>query len=79
MTDYEANPRGIPKAPFVEKIDAFITPDQAEETLNKFQEMIQKFKYMESHNAQRRASLLEKIPEISQSCDMVLSFYPIYF
>ena len=36
----EGNPRGIPKAPFIEDVATFIKPDQAESTLEKFNEMM---------------------------------------
>ncbi|KAL3898820.1 MAG: hypothetical protein SGCHY_002482 [Lobulomycetales sp.] len=67
----EANPRGIPKAPFMERVEQFTTPESAEETLQKFNEMIGKFKYMQKSLNARKASLNQKIPEIESSCDMV--------
>ena len=42
-----------------------------EQTLMKFQEMIQKYRYMETHLLQRRGGLESKIPEIKKSFDLV--------
>jgi hypothetical protein len=38
--EIKGNPRGIPLAPFIEDIESFIQPDQAESTLEKFNEMM---------------------------------------
>ncbi|KAI9354854.1 Prefoldin subunit-domain-containing protein [Zopfochytrium polystomum] len=68
----EANPRGIPKAPFIDNVDTFLgAAADAEGTLLKFQEMIAKYKTMETHLLQRRAGLDSKIPEIKKTLDMV--------
>ncbi|KAJ3089959.1 hypothetical protein HK102_005062 [Quaeritorhiza haematococci] len=72
MATVETNPRGIPKAPFVDKVEEFVSDGQVEPVLRKFQEMIAKYKYMEIHLLQKRKSLETKIPEISKTLDMVL-------
>jgi prefoldin subunit 5 len=66
----EANPRGIPKAPFVDNVQKFLSGSH-EETLQKFQEMIQKYRFMENHLNSRFHSISSKIPEISNSLDLV--------
>ncbi|CAN6600746.1 prefoldin subunit 3 [Trichomonascus vanleenenianus] len=66
------NPRGIPQAPFVENVEEYVKDrSQVEPMLNKFQEMIQKYKYMETSTASRLAGLREKIPDIEKTLDMV--------
>eukprot|EP00842_Homolaphlyctis_polyrhiza_P004404 jgi/Hompol1/4965/HPOL_004056-RA len=66
-----SNPRGIPTAPFVDKVEKFIPDGDYEGTLRKFQEMVQKYRFMESHLLQRKAGLESKIPEIRKTKDMV--------
>lgn len=65
------NPRGIPQAPFVDNVAAFIQTSNHEQTLLKFQEMINKYRFMETHLMQRRGGLESKIPEIKKSLDLV--------
>jgi hypothetical protein len=55
----ESNPRGIPKAPFVDKVEEFID-ENAETTLKKFTEMISKYKFMESSHLQRKKDFRRK-------------------
>ncbi|KJA26550.1 hypothetical protein HYPSUDRAFT_132805 [Hypholoma sublateritium FD-334 SS-4] len=69
----EKNPRGIPKAPFIADVDAYLgSPDaEVEPTLKSFQDALAKYRYMDSSLTQRRASLEEKIPDIRKTLDMV--------
>ncbi|KZO97581.1 Prefoldin, subunit 3 [Calocera viscosa TUFC12733] len=69
----ETNPRGIPKAPFVSNVDDYLdgTDSSVESTLNKFQEMIAKYRYMELNVQNRRKGLDEKIPDIAKTLAMV--------
>ncbi|CDO51351.1 similar to Saccharomyces cerevisiae YGR078C PAC10 Part of the heteromeric co-chaperone GimC/prefoldin complex, which promotes efficient protein folding [Geotrichum candidum] len=68
----KANPRGIPQAPFVEKVEDFVkSPEEVEMVLNKFQDFLQKYKFMEANTLRRVAGLREKIPDIQQTLDMV--------
>ncbi|KAJ3124624.1 hypothetical protein HK098_000961 [Nowakowskiella sp. JEL0407] len=71
MATIEQNPRGIPKAPFVDNVLEFVPDGNVEPTLRKFQEMLAKYKYMEVHLLQRQKSLESKIPEIKKTLDMV--------
>ncbi|KAJ3158414.1 hypothetical protein HDU86_002883 [Geranomyces michiganensis] len=71
MAQIQANPRGIPMAPFVGKVEEFTPESELESTLKKFQEMIAKYKYMEGHLLQRKKSLESKIPDIKKTLDMV--------
>ncbi|KAI8849391.1 Prefoldin subunit-domain-containing protein [Chytridium lagenaria] len=72
MTAIEANPRGIPRAPFMDKVEDFVADGEVEGTLRKFQEMIAKYRTMEAHLLQRKQSLESKIPELKKTLDMVL-------
>jgi len=67
-----ANPRGIPFAPFVDRVEEYVTsPDEVEPTLRKFQEMISKYQYMEASQLARVAALKGKTPEIGKSLEAV--------
>ncbi|KAI9495735.1 Prefoldin subunit-domain-containing protein [Zychaea mexicana] len=58
----EANPRGIPRSPFVERVEDYVSDaEPADVVLRKFQETIR----------QRRKVLEEKIPEIEKTIAMV--------
>ncbi|ODQ66636.1 Prefoldin, subunit 3 [Nadsonia fulvescens var. elongata DSM 6958] len=66
------NPRGIPQAPFVEKVEDYVqSRDQVESILKSFQDMLQKYKFMEMSTLRREAGLKEKIPDIQKTLDMV--------
>ncbi|KAF8870173.1 prefoldin subunit [Infundibulicybe gibba] len=69
----EKNPRGIPKAPFIEDVADYLGgPDaEVEGPLKNFQDALAKYRYMDANLAQRRQSLEEKIPDIKKTLDMV--------
>ncbi|RKO97856.1 hypothetical protein CXG81DRAFT_15554 [Caulochytrium protostelioides] len=71
MPKIEANPRGIPKAPFVEKVEEFCAIGEADATLRSFQEMIAKYKYMQTSLEGRKKSLESKLPEITKTLELV--------
>ncbi|KAJ2092606.1 Ubiquitin fusion degradation protein 4 [Coemansia sp. RSA 1813] len=71
LASMEANPRGIPKAPFVDNVDEYMKSDEVEATLRKFTEAASKYRFMENSKLQQRASLEQKIPEIEKSLDLV--------
>ncbi|KAJ1547743.1 hypothetical protein HK405_005038, partial [Cladochytrium tenue] len=56
-----------------DNVEKFLGPAEnaAETNLLKFQEMIAKYKTMETHLLQRRAALDDKLPEIKKSLDSV--------
>ncbi len=56
---------------FQDNVAAFIESSNHEQTLLKFQEMINKYRFMETHLLQRRGGLESKIPEIKKSLDLV--------
>ncbi|CAM1503853.1 Fc.00g014440.m01.CDS01 [Cosmosporella sp. VM-42] len=67
-----SNPRGIPYAPFVDKVEDYVsTRDDVEPTLRSFQEMISKYQFMEANLQRRMTGLKEKIPDIQKTLDTV--------
>ncbi|CZS92613.1 related to prefoldin subunit 3 [Rhynchosporium agropyri] len=71
-TTAPTNPRGIPYAPFVDKVEDYVTSRaDVEKTLKKFQEMISKYQFMESNQQRRAAGLKDKMPDIQKTLDMV--------
>ncbi|KAG8760618.1 hypothetical protein FRC14_002464 [Serendipita sp. 396] len=69
----EENPRGIPRAPFVQDVEKHLgSPDaEVESSIRAFQEAISKYKYMENNLLQRKKGLEEKIPDIKKTLVMV--------
>ncbi|KIL91712.1 hypothetical protein FAVG1_05329 [Fusarium avenaceum] len=66
------NPRGIPYAPFVDKVEDYVTTrDDVEPTLRSFQEMISKYQFMEMNLQKRMGGLKDKIPDIQKTLDSV--------
>ncbi|KAF2144486.1 uncharacterized protein K452DRAFT_284804 [Aplosporella prunicola CBS 121167] len=70
--DAPTNPRGIPFAPFVDKVEDYVTSRaEVEGTLKSFQEMISKYQFMEVNTQRRAAGLKDKIPDIQKTLDTV--------
>jgi len=83
--DAPTNPRGIPVAPFVDKVEDYISSAsttnsgddggsitaEVESTLKSFQEMISKYQFMESNTSRRAAGLKDKIPDIQKTLETV--------
>ncbi|EHK43985.1 uncharacterized protein TrAtP1_008440 [Trichoderma atroviride] len=70
--DAPTNPRGIPYAPFVDKVEDYVsTRDDVEPTLRSFQEMISKYQFMELNLQRRMTGLKDKIPDIQKTLDTV--------
>jgi prefoldin subunit 5 len=70
--DAPTNPRGIPYAPFVDTISDYVTTrPEVEPTLKSFNEMIQKYQFMEVNTSRRATGLREKIPDIQKTLDVV--------
>ncbi|XWW99305.1 hypothetical protein V2A60_007314 [Cordyceps javanica] len=66
------NPRGIPTAPFVDKVEDYVSSrDEVEGTLRSFQELISKYQFMEMNLQRRMAGLKDKIPDIQKTLDTV--------
>ncbi|KAL2163489.1 hypothetical protein VTH06DRAFT_5547 [Thermothelomyces fergusii] len=67
-----SNPRGIPYAPFVDKVEDYVTSRaDVEPTLRRFQEMIAKYQFMEQNLQRRVAGLKEKMPDIRKTLETV--------
>ncbi|KOS17904.1 putative prefoldin subunit 3 [Escovopsis weberi] len=67
------NPRGIPYAPFVDKVEDYVSSRaDVEPTLRNFQEMISKYQFMEANLNRRMTGLKDKIPDIQKTLDSVL-------
>ncbi|KFY06249.1 hypothetical protein V491_08757, partial [Pseudogymnoascus sp. VKM F-3775] len=65
-------PRGIPYAPFVDKVEDYVTTRaDVEATLKSFQEMIAKYQFMEANQQRRAAGLKDKMPDIQKTLDTV--------
>ncbi|KAI9868458.1 MAG: peptide chain release factor 1 [Trichoglossum hirsutum] len=66
------NPRGIPYAPFVDKVEDYVSSrEEVEPTLKSFQEMISKYQFMEVNTQRRAAGLKDKLPDIQKTLDTV--------
>ncbi|KAK8046907.1 hypothetical protein PG996_014971 [Apiospora saccharicola] len=64
------NPRGIPQAPFVDKVEDYVTSrEEVEGTLRNFQEMISKYQFMELNLQRRVAGLNDKMPDIQKTLE----------
>lgn len=66
------NPRGIPYAPFVDKVEDYVSSRaDVEPTLRSFQEMVAKYQFMETNLQRRVAGLRDKMPDIQKTLDTV--------
>ncbi|GAB7361207.1 hypothetical protein MBLNU230_g1270t1 [Neophaeotheca triangularis] len=66
------NPRGIPYAPFVDKVEDYVTTRaDVEGALKNFQEMISKYQFMENNTTKRLSGLQSKIPDIEKTLETV--------
>ncbi|SZF03751.1 unnamed protein product [Blumeria hordei] len=66
------NQRGIPYAPFVDKVEDYVSSRaDVEQTLASFQEMITKYRFMEANQQKRVEGLKEKMPDIQKTLDSV--------
>ncbi|KAF2241984.1 Prefoldin, subunit 3, partial [Trematosphaeria pertusa] len=70
--DAPTNPRGIPFAPFVDRVEDYVTDrSEVENTMNSFKEMISKYQFMEVNTQRRAAGLKDKIPDIQKTLETV--------
>ncbi|KAI0053503.1 prefoldin subunit [Auriscalpium vulgare] len=69
----EKNPRGIPKALFINDVEEYLGGPAAEveKVLSAFQDALAKYRYMDSNLTQRRRGLEDKIPDIKKTLRMV--------
>ncbi|ODV85335.1 hypothetical protein CANARDRAFT_23402 [[Candida] arabinofermentans NRRL YB-2248] len=73
----ETNPRGIPQAKFIDKIEDFINPekctdDDVSNFLKELQMRLQQYKFMEENKRNTLNNLNVKIPDIKKTLDMCL-------
>ncbi|KXL47214.1 hypothetical protein M433DRAFT_142603 [Acidomyces richmondensis BFW] len=72
INDAPTNPRGIPHAPFVDKVEDYVqSRAEVEGCLKSFQEMISKYQFMQANIERRAVGLKEKIPDIRKTLDTV--------
>ncbi|KAF1956804.1 Prefoldin, subunit 3 [Byssothecium circinans] len=70
--DGATNPRGIPVAPFVDRVEDYVTNrSEVESTMNSFKEMISKYQFMEANTQRRASGLQDKIPDIKKTLETV--------
>ncbi|KAI5120242.1 hypothetical protein M0805_007546 [Coniferiporia weirii] len=69
----EKNTRGIPRAPFITDVEEHIGGPEAEvePVLQRFQDVLAKYRYMEANLTQRKAAVEGKIPDIKKTLSMV--------
>lgn len=67
------NPRGIPEAPFIEKVENIIKDPETEfkPIMTAFQDRLQQYKYMELSKQQQLADLKLKIPDIEKNLAVI--------
>ncbi|SDA05369.1 BZ3501_MvSof-1269-A2-R1_Chr12-1g03353 [Microbotryum saponariae] len=80
------NARGIPKAHFIEDVDAFIIGTDPDQSLQQLQQTLalltqggrgddtiacSKYRFMENNKRQRRQGLEEKVPELQRTLAMI--------
>lgn len=64
----KTNPRGIPEAPFVEKVEEFIKdPNDFDLCFSKFQERLSKYKFMQESKSSNISQLKIRIPDLENS------------
>ncbi|KAH0835316.1 hypothetical protein AYO21_01538 [Fonsecaea monophora] len=68
----ETNPRGIPTFPFMNNVTDYVkSVDEVESTLQRFQEMVSKYTFMQQNVERRAAGLKEKLPEMKRTLEVV--------
>ena len=66
------NPRGIPEFPFMTNVSDYVKSiEEVEPTLQRFQEMVSKYTFMQQNVERRAAGLREKLPEMKDTLDTV--------
>jgi prefoldin subunit 5 len=68
----KTNPRGIPEFPFMTNVNEYVKSiEEVEPTLQRFQEMVSKYTFMQQNVERRAAGLSEKLPEMKDTLDTV--------
>lgn len=63
--------RKIPKAVFLDDVEAWVEKYTEEELFSQMQQLHQKYKFMEGQLVRQKASLRAKLPEIKRTLEMV--------
>ncbi|KAL6947757.1 hypothetical protein ACO0RG_000343 [Hanseniaspora osmophila] len=67
----KTNPRGIPEAPFIEKVEEYVvSPDQFEQVFQAFQERLQQYKYMMESKNKTFSDLKRRLPGLESNLKM---------
>ncbi len=66
------NPRGIPTFPFMSNVTEYVKSiEDVESTLQRFQEMVSKYTFMQQNVERRSIGLKEKLPEMKRTLQVV--------
>ena len=66
------NSRGIPAFPFMTNVSEYVKSiEEVESTLQRFQEMVSKYTFMQQNVERRAGGLKEKLPEMKDTLDTV--------
>ncbi|KAJ9604085.1 hypothetical protein H2200_011608 [Cladophialophora chaetospira] len=66
------NPRGIPTFPFMSNVTEYVKSiEDVESTLQRFQEMVSKYTFMQQNVERRSLGLKEKLPEMKRTLQVV--------
>lgn len=66
------NPRGIPSFPFMNNVGDYVKSiEEVEPTLQRFQEMVSKYTFMQQNVERRAVGLREKLPEMKRTLEVV--------
>ncbi|EXJ85797.1 hypothetical protein A1O1_06165 [Capronia coronata CBS 617.96] len=72
MDETTTNPRGIPSFPFMTNVSDYVKSiDDVEPTLQRFQEMVSKYTFMQQNVERRAAGLKEKLPDMKRTLEVV--------
>ncbi|KAF1946505.1 Prefoldin, subunit 3 [Clathrospora elynae] len=72
LQDGASNPRGIPYAIFIDRVEDYVTDrSEVETTINSFKEMISKYQFMQQNTQRRASGLKDKIPDIHKTLETV--------
>lgn len=70
MDTTTTNPRGIPTFPFMPNVTDYVKSlEDVESTLQRFQEMVNKYTFMQQNVERRAAGLKEKLPEMKRTLE----------
>ena len=67
----EKNARGIPAAVFIDDVEKFLEGSSVEVALGAFNELYNKYKYMEKSFENNKSIFKSKIPEIMQTVELL--------